>query len=285
MHRCLLIGLVLVAVLAGSAGAWEKAAFKARDDFGMEALEDCYLQYYYYVPCPTYSWFWGFYSWAPGDKIGQFFTVGDLSTAGFAQCDSSQCHDIIGFRVLDFSGYGVTYPGMYTVEFSIYCCDATGCPFGYPLWESGPVETVKDWNTVTVDPSLPITACSTQPMPPALPRILLVATHTGTDCTYPQWGTDNVSAPADLGCTMHDAGCLPALYPRPATSHYSTIHSGYYGIEFAHCPPIWFVDGGDTTAGAEEYGYLEFAWRLFIRCLGPHATEATSWGRVKSMYR
>jgi hypothetical protein len=285
MRRWLPVGLALIVLLAASAHAWEKHAYKARDDFGMAPLQDCYLQYYYYIPCPTYSWFWGFFSWAPGDKIGQFFTLGDTPTAGFAPCDSAQCHDVIGFRILDFSGYGQTYPGLYTVKFNIYCCDASGCPVGEPLWESLPVETVPDWNTVMLDSALHVTACCTQPMPAALPRILLTATHIGSDCTYPQWGMDNVSAPFEAGCTMHDAGCLPALYPRPSSSHFDTIHSGYYGINFANCPPLWFVDGGDTTAGGDVYGYLEFAWRLFVECTGPHATESTSWGQIKAMYR
>lgn len=135
---------------------------------------------------------------------------------------------------------------------------------------------------VTLDSALSVAACYTQPA--SFPRILLTATHIGTDCTYPQWGMDNVSAPALTSCTMHDAGCLPALYPRPTSSHYSTIHSGYYGIDFANCPPIWFTDGGDTTADASEYGYLEFAWRLVVQCI-PDATEPTSWGQIKAMYR
>lgn len=136
MRRWLPIGLALIVMLAASAHAWEKKAFKARDDFGMAPLQDCYLQYYYYIPCPTYSWFWGFYGWTTGDKVGQFFTIGDTPTAGFAACDSAHCYGVTGFRVLDFFGYGQAYPGLYTIKFNIYCCDATGCPLGEPLWES-----------------------------------------------------------------------------------------------------------------------------------------------------
>jgi hypothetical protein len=286
MRRWLPLGLALIVLLGASAQAWEKRAFKTRDDFGMAPLQYSYLQYYYYVPCPTYSWFWGFFGWAQGDKVGQFFTIGDTPTAGFPACDPTLCHDVVGFRILDFSGYGQVYPGLYTVKFNIYCCDATGCPVGEPLWESGSIETVPDWNTVMLDSALYVTACCTQPMPPAYPRILLTATHIGSDCDFPQWGMDNVSAPALLSCTMHDAGCLAALYPRPSSSHYTTIHSGYYGIDFANCPPIWFVDGGDTTPDGDVYGYLEFAWRLILECTGPHeATEPTSWGAIKAMYK
>jgi hypothetical protein len=284
MRRCVLVAVICVLVPAAAARCLDCKAYQARDDFNTATLQECNLQYYYYIPCPTYSWFWGFFNWAPGDKIGTFFTIGDVSTAGFSQCDSANCHDVVGLRVLDFAGYGQLYPGYYTVKFNIYCCDETGCPIGNSLWESPPIETVQNWNFVPID-SVPITGCCIEMVPPVRPRILVTATHIGSDCTYPQWGMDNISTPALAVCAMHDAGCLPSLYPRPTSSHYSTIHSGYYGVDFQYCPPIWFVDGVDTSADAHVYGYLEFAWRLFLACGGPHATQSTTWGTIKSMYR
>jgi hypothetical protein len=83
---------------------------------------------------------------------------------------------------------------------------------------------------------------------------------------------------------MHDLGCLPALYPRPTTSHYDDLHSGYYGIDFQYCPPYAFLDGLDTTFDGSEYGFVELAWKLSLQCNGP-GTEPATWGRVKSMYR
>ena len=286
MRRCAVTWLVVILGLAAGAAGWESKAFTISEDFGTQGLEDCTaLQYYYYIPCPTSSWFWGFYGWTPGDAIGEFFVIGDEGTAGFANCDSSQCHHITGFRVLDFAGYGVVYPGLYTVRFAIYCCDATGCPVGGPLWQSDPYETQSDWNIVPVDPPLPVTSCCIQPSPPASPRVLVTATHIGSDCTYPQWGCDNVSGSLEQACAMHEAGCLPAAYPRPYAGHYSTVHSGYYGIDFEYCPPVWFKDANDTTTEGTMFGYLELAWRLFIVCQGPDAVEPSSWGSIKAMYR
>ena len=281
MMRLLKLYLVALLILASCSYAFEKKAFLLREDFGVSEAPECFLQYYYNIPCPTLSWFWGFYQWSAGDKLGAFFTIGDTGTGAFPPCQSDTCQTIYEFRVLDFAGYGPTYPGLFTVKFNIYCSDENGCPVGSPLWGSGPIETFQGFNFIEVNPPLAVTSCCVQPSPPASPRILVVSTAIGTNNTYPQWGTDNVSTPVDSSCAMHDAGCLPALYPRPASSHFSTIHSGYYGVDFAFCPPVWFPEADTLT-----YGYLELAWRLYVRCEGPQdATEPTTWGSIKSIYR
>jgi hypothetical protein len=287
MRFAAIICLILVLVAAAPSLAVEKKAFKMRDDFGAEPLQQCFLQYYYYIPCPTYSWFWGFYGWSCGDIVGEFFVIGDTPTGGYTACDAEQCHTISGVRVLDFAGYGTVYPGLYTVEFDIYCADESGCPLGPSLWNSGPVETEYSWNIVELDTLVGVTPCVIDPGPPPVsPRVLVTATHTGTVCSYPQWGLDNISEAYLQPCEMHDSGCLPALFPRPHTSHYSTIHSGYYGVDFAYCPPLWFADANDSTEDGTVYGFLELAWRLFIECRGPdNATRAATWGTIKSLYK
>ena len=281
------IGMILILLVAGaSALAIEKRAYRMREDFGTDALVDCTVQYYYYIPCPTYSWFWGFYGWQTGDIVGKFFRVGDNPTGANLPCDSLQCHHVTEIKVLDFAGYGPIYPGLFTVEFDIYCADASGCPLGPSLWNSGSVETAADWNTIVVDPPVAVTACCVDAgPPPATPRILVTATHTGTDASYPEWGTDNISSAVLGGCVMHDYGCLAALYPRPYTSHYTTMHSGYYGQSFAYCPPLWFQDDDDTSQDGSIYGFLELAWKVKITCLGPDAVEPVTWGSLKSLYR
>jgi len=63
------------------------------------------------------------------------------------------------------------------------------------------------------------------------------------------------------------------------------MHSGFYGVDFAYCPPAWILDAGDTTGGT-TFGYIELAWRLAVRCEGPQdPTEPTTWGRIKSIYK
>jgi hypothetical protein len=277
--------IALVLVLATSAFGLEKKAYQMREDFGSEPLYDCALNYYYYIPCPTYSWFWSYVGWTPGDIVGAFFRIGDVSMYYNDCCCPTTCMDLEEIRVLDFAGYGTVYPGLFTVEFDVYCSDGNGCPIGPSLWNSGPYETSYAYNYIQIDPPISVCECVSCQDPLSFPRILVTATHTGTDGAYPEWGFDNVSTAVETGCPMFDKGGLEALYPRPGTSHYGTMHSGYYGSDFAYCPPLWIPDGADTTPDASQYGFIELAWRIYIVCSGPSAAESSSWGDIKTMYR
>ena len=283
----LLLCALIVCVLVSSAMAFEKKAYQMREDFGTAPLQECALQYYYYVPCPTYSWFWALEGWEIGDVVGKWFEIGDISTGGFAACDPVQHQAITQIRVLDFAGYGTTYPWNATVNFEIFCCDAYGCPIGPSLWSSGAMSLGYAWNRILVDPPVSICPCAVDPgPPPSTPRVLVTATHTDLDFGDDiMWGADNISTLIEKGCLMHDIGCLPVLYPRPYVGHYSTMHSGYYGQGFEFCPPYGFVDGNDTTADGSQYGFIELAWRITMVLSGPTGTEPTTWSGIKSMYR
>lgn len=282
--RVIILAVLIALAVPASLFAIEKRQYRMREDFGMEPLQGCTLQYYYYVPCPTYAWFWAFYDWNCGDIIGTVFTVGETGTGGNTPCDPENCHDIVGLSVLDFAGYGTAYPGLFTVEFNVYCADENSAPIGPSLGSSGPFETTKGWNNIIFDPSIPVTQCATSGPPLAYPRILIAATHTGTQCTYPQWALDNISAPSLQGCAMHDLGCQPAAYPRPLGGPDSLMHSGYYGVDFAYIPPQVFEDGADTTEDGSVYGFIELAWKLLLQCQGP-STKPTTWSSIKSIYR
>lgn len=280
--------LALVLVLATSVYGFEKKAFQMREDFGTEPLYNCALQYYYYVPCPTYAWFWMYTGWAAGDMIGEFFTVGDPSMGGWAPCDPLMAHTIEQFRILDFAGYGTIYPGLFTTSFDIWCATADGCPVGPSLWNSGPVEfCVGGWNMINVDPDLCLTPCYSELVGgiKSAPRFLITATMIGSNPIYPAWGMDNISTTVTYPCVMHDTGCLPAPYPRPVNSNYTMMHSGYYGngTPFQYCPPLLFLDGRDSTG--DVYGFIELAWRVYMANSGPTAVEPSTWGNIKSMYR
>ena len=285
-RRIVCMALMCV-LLSSGALAFEKKAYQFKEDFRTAPLDECALQYYYYVPCPTYSWFWALEGWEIGDVIGEWFEIGDLSTGGFTACDPVQHQALSQIRVLDFAGYGTIYPWNATCEFEVFCCDPYGCPVGPALWSSGAIGTGWAWNTVWIDPPISICPCAVDPGPPASgPRILVTLTHVDLDFGDDfMWGTDNISYLLELGCAMHDIGCLPALYPRPYNSYYSMIHSGYYGKDFEICPPDWFLDKEDTTTDGSQYGFVELAWRITTVCSGPTETSPTTWSNIKSMYR
>jgi hypothetical protein len=278
--------VVLMLVFPASAPGVQMKAFQMREDFGTVPLSDCSLQYYYDIPCPTYSWFWAF-TIGPPIIWGAFFEIGDVSMSSGSACSPADFHTLETIRVLDFAGYGTLYPGHFTVEFDVYCSDEEGCPVGPSLWNSGPWETHFGWNYVAPVPPLCITSCCTDPGPPPVsPRILVTATHTGTEGYYPAWGFDNISAPIETGCEMHDVSCLPVLYPRPYNSHYSTVHSGIYGLDvLSYCPPIWLTDYRDTTSDYSQFGAIEIAWRVYLSSTGPTGAEPATWGDIKSIYR
>jgi hypothetical protein len=286
LYLCVVILAVSVGAAAAQPAGSRMTAFQMREDFGAEPLYECRLQYYYYVPCPTYTWFWAFCGPITGETMGAFFDLSDASTGVGTACDPDVCHTLEMVRILDFAGYGTMYPGLFTIEMDVYCSTEQGCPAGPRLWTSGPLETHFGWNYIDIAPPLCLTACASIPgPPPSAPRVLVTATHTGTNGIYPAWGFDNISTNLEMGCVMHDIGCLPALYPRPAVSHYGTFHSGYYGTDFAYCPPLGLFDGRDTTRDGSQFGVIELLWTIYLGCDGPTATEPSTWGDIKSLYR
>jgi hypothetical protein len=265
--------LALVVVFATSALAIEMKAWQIRDDFGTEPLADGALQYYYYVPCPTYSWFWGFSGWTPGDYAGMYFSIGDQGTGGYPPLDPMNCQALETIRILDFAGYGTTYPGLFTMEFDVWC---PPCPL-VNLWNSGPLETHFAWNYFDVIPPLSLCPCWD-----GMDLTFVVTMHMiGSDATYPALGLDNISTAVQTPCEMHDLGCLPAVYPR------TSVQSGYFGNGNVnqYDPPQWFCDGRDTSPNCDFYGPIELAWRVYILCWGETGVETSTWGNIKSMYR
>ncbi len=286
----LLMSFVLVLLIASSAFALEQKEFAMRDDFGTEPLYNCYMNYYYYIrydPPTSGSYFWYFTGWTTGDMVGEWFQVGDVSMWTGLPCDPVAGFTLEQVRIIDFAGYGTVYPGWFSATFDVYCSDDQGVPIGPSLHTTPPIDTPFGWVYIDIDPDLCLPIhCAVDPgPPPSGPRILVTATHTGSLGLYPAWGADNISSNFLLGAPMHDESCLPALYPRPFVSHYTTMHSAVYifaGIPYS--PPAWMLDGRDTANG-QQYGFIEWAWRIYLGYTGPTATEPSTWGNIKSMYR
>jgi hypothetical protein len=281
MKLCLVLALVLV--LATSAFGLEKKAYQMKEDFGTEGLYDGALQFYYYIPCPTYSWFWAYSGWTPGDVVGMGFPIGAPGTGGWDPLDPYNCRVLEQIRVLDFAGYGTVYPVLFDIEFDVFICICDP-HIHIHLWNSGAVQTHFAWNYVVLDPV--VSFCDAPFNPCGYSVITVTATHVGTDARYPAWGLDNISTALEQGCVMHDLGCMPAYYPRaaPGVMVPNCVHGGYFGTDPWTCPPIGIPDGRDTTPDVTQFGYIELAWRVYIICSGPTGTEPSTWGNIKAMY-
>jgi hypothetical protein len=283
--------IALVLVLATSAFGLDKKAYQMREDFGMELQCPDALQFYYYIPCPTYSWFWAYTGWDPGDIIGMGFPIGEQGTGGYDPVDPYDCQHIDRVRVLDFAGYGIYYPGLFTIELCLWCWHPDFPAHHMPLWCSGPLETGFGWNYFWVDPVVELCECpwggEHQHHPG--PVVLLTAQMIGPNGVYPAWGMDNISTPLEAACIFLDYGCMPVCWPRLPPGYgydHCAVHGGYFGTYFwEYVPPLGFLDGRDTTPDGTQFGFIELAWRVYICCYGPTSSQPSTWGNIKSMYR
>ena len=188
--------------------------------------------------------------------------------------------------MLDFAGYGESYPGLFTIELDVYCSDENGNPSGH-LWNSGPRETRFGWNYFSVSPYVRLDQhCDNFYQNPT---IIVTMTFTGTEGKYPVVGFDNIGTAVEAECAMHDYGCLPAFRPRGYLGGEDPkVHSGYAGTyAFEYWPPIALPDGMHAGGGAPvAHGYVEVAWRVYMYCgmKSPKAVDPTSWGGIKSLY-
>jgi hypothetical protein len=284
--------VLLVLVLATSAFGLEKKAYQMREDFGTEELGDWALQYYYYIPCPTYSWFWAFTGWTTGDILGMCFQIGDQGTGCWEPVDPYNCHTIQMLRILDFAGYGTIYPDLFAVRFDVWCCAASMNPLMHicDVTVSG---THFGWNYIPFPDTCCVTPCAMVWPPPAYPRVIITASMVGLLGSYPAWGCDNISTALEQGCVMHDLCCYPVYWPRmcPVACAMPTFpeftHSSYFGTYFwEYGPPgLCFCDGRDTTPSCTQFGAIELAWRIYLDCLGPTGVEPSKWGDIKGMFQ
>jgi hypothetical protein len=199
--------------------------------------------------------------------------------------------DLGSIAVLDFAGYGSVYPGLFTVEMDVYCADETPDPLSH-LWNSGPIETHFGWNYLEVDPPVYVWPCwDYEEWPPAAPAIVVTMTFVGSEGGYPMIAFDNIGTAVEVGCLMHDYGCLPALYPRSRMGGDDpSIHSGYVGkYAFEHWPPLPFPDGIFTDPwGSGCFGFVELAWQIYFPLVPmrtPEGIQPASWSSIKSLYR
>jgi hypothetical protein len=284
---CVLVVALTTFVLFSYSFSIDQEIYRIKDDFGADPLYDCRLSYYYDVPCPTESYFWGFKGWNYGDIVGQFFIIGDQGTGLAGGCDPAICQRLEKIKYLDLNEYAPgIHPTDFVFEWKIHCSDLNGCPVGPALWtNSWSFSWNYGWNYADITPPLCLTPCLGGPY--GGPVILITAKHLGDFSDYgPEWGTDAPGLYYYYDCSQHDIGCLPILYPRPWISHFDPgIHSGYFGNQEITCPPSVLCDKYDSTPDCNRYGACELAWTIYLICDGPTDVGSPTWGSIKAMYR
>jgi hypothetical protein len=171
---------------------------------------------------------------------------------------------------------------------NVHRADASGKPL-HRLWDSGPLETGFGWNYIEVVPPYGLDLGECFEDDPASLGFIVTMEFVGTLGGFPRIGFDNIGTAVDVGCLMHDSGCLPAHWPKTWLGGGDPrVHSGYVGdYRFQYWPPLAIPDAmffpDDCT------GSVDLAWRVYLDCHGPGLTPQspfpTSWGGIKNLYK
>jgi hypothetical protein len=194
---------------------------------------------------------------------------------GCIPCDTSQC---LTLDVIELIFYDVLAPPAdQSMNVKVFGADPDGEPledllgnldFTPSYAESAAFTSVEiDFTNGAVEPGLDLSSCGGR-----FVVILTWKNPTG----HPALVLDNVGTCVD-SCAVEAACCQmgtePYLYPRP-------IHTYYYGAEWAWSKQDSICDPG----GCVTYGCLEALWTCGF-CTKTAATEPTTWGGIKALYR
>ena len=107
-----MLAILMVALVSASPGlAVEQTIAQLSEPPGSHLSTECHLNYHYYVPCPTKSYFWSWHGWDYGDILGQFFLIGDQSMGSDPiPCDPTICHRLAWRIYLTCDGPTVLQP-------------------------------------------------------------------------------------------------------------------------------------------------------------------------------
>jgi hypothetical protein len=193
----------------------------------------------------------------------------------YPACDTSEC---LTLDVIELTFYDVLAPPAdQEMNVKVFGSGASGEPVGDLLGnldftpsyaESAVFTSVEiDFTNGAVEPGLDLSGCDG-----CFVVLLTWRNPTG----HPALVLDNVSTCVD-SCSANAACCqmgdFPYLYPRK-------IHTYYYGIEWAWSKQDSIPDPG----GCESFGCLEALWTCGF-CTKTAATEPTTWGGIKALYR
>jgi hypothetical protein len=238
---------------------------------GPSRQDICYLAYYNIGSGWVYHWAgWGGYHWCQEEDYYAFGTCFDLT-----DCEP-ECRDLTDVWV---GLWGIQGYGLFDLE--IYCADAVCCPLGPPLAGFYAMTCNNlgfGWYHFVFGPAggpgLVLCPCDE----PAQQFIAMVTAYCGL-C----WPVSDIGQSA------------PGVWRCDGTHSYVYSHVINYCAVYGVPSPLWSNYGG-CPVGTAPWGppagyftdpgaYCEWIIDCYITCLGPTASEETTWSQIKDLYR
>jgi len=278
-HRTIATGLAVLALLASSVEARQAHVVHLKPDdlvrirgIGSPSDASCELSYYYLIGDCAYV---TVYPGIENHSIGVHFNMTDV-VPWLAPCDTNRC---LTLDEIEIVLYYVLPPGNdQSMNVKVFAADENGEPVGSPLgnrdFEPAYVDTTLfplcriDFTNEGSVPGLDLSGCGGN---------FVVLLTWKNDTGHPYLVLDNVSWCVD-SCTTNPVCCQmgsePYIYPR------TTIHTYDYGVEGSWSKGPAICD----PKGCSTYGPLEALWTCRFCTLTP-ATQPTTWGTIKALYR
>ena len=268
--------LLLHSEVCGWGTGWVQVRPEDLDELRLTALGlgvSCVLSYYYLLEdCGYVTVVEGV---EQGEAFGVHFKMTD-SVSWHTCCDTNACMtlDVVELVLYD----ALAPPSDQSMNIKVYGADEAGNPSGGLLGnrdfevdysDTAAFTSVEiDFTNDGTEPGLDLSGCCGD-----FVVLLTWKNSTGHPClVLDNIGTCVDSCSADPACC--EMGDDPYIYPRLRT------HTYYYGSEWAWTKQDSFCDLG----GCGTYGYLEVLWQCGF-CTKSTATEPTTWGGIKAMYR
>jgi hypothetical protein len=247
----------------------------------VQAQDTCILSYYNF--CSGWVFYWSGYCFGTFTELTlppQIGTVFDLSDCPL---DCRHLTDV-WWGCKRFTTYG-------DVNVEVFCASECGCPIGAPLagvYNYNPLFTTA-WQHF-VFPELPLCpVCEVEGGGSG--KFLVMVTDNGMGV--------HTSPYSDIESLNIDAGCQPDW---DCVGHSFCFRSAVdYCAQYGMPGPMWVESSPGYIYGCTNvptvppgchnyYGYgsgfyTEFLIDAYIACLGPTATEKSSWSDIKGMYR
>ena len=239
------------------------------------AQDVCYIGYY--NMCSGWVFYWSGYCyclWCDTGLVPKYGTCFDL-----ADCPED-CRHITDFwwGCKRFTTYGL-------VDVELLCADMHCCPCGPPLW--GFYGYVPDFSTAWqhfIIGEMPLCECE---LAPCDGKFIVRITDWGCGIHTSPYSDIN-SANIDAACEL-DWRCSGHSYVYSNCVDYCAVY-GMPGPMWVSGPGYGCTNYPLIPPGCHNYSYptgffTEWLIDVYISCLGPTATDASSWSEIKALYK